>query len=95
MTKESGSEILSGLSPFAKHLAMSWKHIHFSVRPVCIKAMVTEWIFWIESRVLWRDAVEEKEREPTVSEEEVCTDRERIYPVLLQQGKCEFPAALT
>lgn len=37
--------------------------------------------------------MEEKEGQHTVSEEEVCAERERIYPVLLHQGKCEFPAA--
>lgn len=56
---------------------------------------VTMRMFWIAPRVLWRDAVEEKQRERTVSEEEVCADRERIHAVLLQQGRCEFPAALT
>lgn len=39
--------------------------------------------------------MEEREREHTFSEEEVCAVRERIYPDLLQQGKCEFPAALS
>lgn len=52
-------------------------------------------MFWIALRVLWRDAVEEKQREWTVSEEEVCAGRERVHTVLLQQGRCEFPAALT
>lgn len=39
--------------------------------------------------------MEEREREHTVSEEEVCTVRERIHPDLLQQRKCESTAALT
>lgn len=51
---------------------------------------VTEAKFWIKFRILWRDAVEERERENAVSEEEVCAGRERIFSVLLQQGKCEF-----
>lgn len=33
--------------------------------------------------------MEERERENAVFEEEVCAGRERIYSVLLQQGKCE------
>lgn len=39
--------------------------------------------------------MEERERESTVFEEEVCAFREGIYPDLLQQGKCESTAAQT
>lgn len=73
-------------------------HFHFELEIKKNKNVfkrVTVWMFWIVPRVLWRDAVEEKQRERTVSEEEVCAGRERIHAVLLQQGRCEFPAALT
>lgn len=39
--------------------------------------------------------MEKGEGEHTVPEEEVCAGRERIHPVLLQQGECGFFTALT
>ena len=67
------------------------------LRPGCIASSLTLYTFsfCFITRFLWRDALEEREREHTVSEEEVRTVRERIYSDLLQQGKCVFPAALT
>lgn len=57
--------------------------------------LIPLWLSWIHTRVLWRNTVEERQRQHTVSEEKVRAVGERIHPELLQQRRCEFPAALT